>query len=295
MIDLGTLNKGKIQMFPTSLLTAGTSAQGSHVSTQKGMGCFMDPPGYPTYFLRSCYDRTGNTPDHMPQAVITEFGQTHVVIPSANVAWKGVKDWDEYRAKWDEVIRSLWVPLPYEHPRVQAWILAVYAYFRHGYVDPATGDASASNLIFWPSKNVFLKVGNDAWQFAAKFTYYDFELGMDRRAYLVKKWKDNKARRKAAGKANAALLQRVKEIAADPRNYRAFQYVQQFYPEHDEPRMDLLKNPPSWGKGGTGDWWEIYEAVPNPCPKSHQNAEWCQLCGWVKPAEVEAEKTVAAV
>lgn len=299
-MDYTTLNTNRLKALPTVdyhvLVNPNATHYGNHVSAQMGSACFLDPPGYPTYFLQACYDRTGNTPDWMPGHVIRYMGVSYVVDRSANEAYKGGKTWDQAQAEYHKLLHSLWVSLPYEHERVQAWVEYVYAYFRNCYVDPETGNKNADSLVIAKEKPVFMKARGMKWEYAHRpylLNYYGEHINdrpQDRAKYieLYKKWK---ADRKAAGKANAKLVQIVREVTSNPENYRAAQYVREFYPEH-ETRHDLIANPPAWGKGGAGDWWERMAEKPEPseCPLHPRNGDWCQFCGWVKP---EAEPVTA--
>jgi len=73
-----------------------------------------------------------------------------------------------------------------------------------------------------------------------------------------------------------------------PEHHLAYLLVKKCYPEA-KPRLDLIKNPPTWGKGGVGSWWERLEEKPTPenCPgdstgKHPVNGSWCQVCGWIQ-------------
>jgi len=71
-----------------------------------------------------------------------------------------------------------------------------------------------------------------------------------------------------------------------PEHHLAYLLVKKYYPEA-KPRLDLIANPPAWGRGGVGTWWERLNEKPTPetCPgdrvgKHPVNGSWCQVCGW---------------
>jgi len=91
------------------------------ISRSEGAGCFMDPPGFPTYFLRAVYTKHGNTPPKGPDYVICLGDAVYRVPP----LWQdGDRDW---------FMRRLWPPLPLEHERTKEWIRACFAYFAKGW------------------------------------------------------------------------------------------------------------------------------------------------------------------
>lgn len=95
-----------------------------------GSACFLNPPGHPTYFLRSIYNRGGNNPSHGPQQVITDLdGNWKIPV------YKSTKDysWEKETAWHDRLMKSLWNPLPIDHLRSRAWINALYVYFHNCY------------------------------------------------------------------------------------------------------------------------------------------------------------------
>ena len=91
------------------------------ISRREGVGYFMDPPGFPTYFLRNVYTQYGNTPPRGPDCVIC-LGDTAYRVPDL---W----DLDKHR----QLMRRWWAPLPLEHERTTAWIRSCFAYFVKGW------------------------------------------------------------------------------------------------------------------------------------------------------------------
>lgn len=79
-----------------------------HYRSGHGSGCYMDPPGFPSYFLRSVWTRYGNHPHK---------GASHVLDVNG-IAFEVPR----YVGGREEWLRARWCPLPIEHPRIQAWI-----------------------------------------------------------------------------------------------------------------------------------------------------------------------------
>lgn len=104
------------------------------INRYEGAGCFMDPPGFPTYFLRGVYTKYGNTPPSGPNYVI-ELAEIFYRIPSL---------WDLDKHK--QLMRRLWSPLPLEHERTKAWIRVCFGYFAKGW--QLASSASVSDLKF---------------------------------------------------------------------------------------------------------------------------------------------------
>ena len=73
--------------------------------------------------------------------------------------------------------------------------------------------------------------------------------------------------------------------------HKAFLHIKEHYPEY-VPNIDLILNPPKWGNGSGGTWWERLTSKPTPesCPGYHNNKHpvnetWCQVCGWEQEVE----------
>ena len=139
--DYSTLNMAVLEALP-NFVGAG------RISDQMGQGCFLDAPGFPSYFLRAVYNSRGDVPDSYPQAVIAlPNGMQKIVQPSVNNTWREGDTWDTVTARHAAVLRSLWSPLPLDHPRVQAWIDYLYGYFRNCYIDRAKGSRKVQDLL----------------------------------------------------------------------------------------------------------------------------------------------------
>ncbi len=245
--DESTINKDELNKLPIY-----ESTPSRHLQEDPGNGCFLDAPGYPTYFTRSVYTQRGDTPENGAQMVILG----HVIEHSDD--WKGVKGWEEYSKIRDQKLRRLWNPLPLNHPRVRAWKIAMYNHLKHCYYD-AEAKESDKTLIY-PVPDYKLKSFIDDPRFSEEW----------------------KAKEKAAiEQMNKEIIEHAKKIAI-PENHQAVRSIRKFYPEY-EPELDLIENPPR----SEGNWYERLAERPTPenCPGEHGhkhpvNGTWCQMCGW---------------
>lgn len=220
------------------------------LSDHMGAMCFMDAPGFTTYFIRSVYTRTGNTAP-------IDWSINGRALPTADrfterartllMEWLPDRSWDFYKYTWDlgvhlrhEYFKSLWIPLPYDHPRVQRWESAVYSYFRGTWADPS-----------YPEDQVHV------WLLE--------EHGID----IRKRWHVSNFPSGKPGNSGA-------------ENDPAYHMIREFYPEA-KYKPELAES----GGYGAGNWWTRlpYAPTPEECPgedwKSHPvNGSRCQVCGW---------------
>ena len=238
-----------------------------HTQDEPGNGCAGDPPGYPTYFTRNIYTSAGNSPECGPQMVITFEGRHYIVDHSSD--WDGVKGWDEYSAKRDARLRSLWKPLSIDHERTRLWMQGTYAHQQHMYLDEAgsyqrEGDTSYSKR--WNS-------------FVFPVPSYKLEHFRDD-PRLSEEWRSTEKANKE--RKNAETIALATQIAT-PENHCAVRIIRRYYPEH-QPIMDWITGaaPPP-----PGNWWETAAKQPKPenCPGQYDhkhpvNGSWCQWCGW---------------
>ena len=80
-IVLTTLDSRKMNELPVYM---GAASCRGRLSKSMGQGCIYDPPGYPTYFLQSIYNRSGDVDNDMPSGVIVWNGEKRIVGKSAN-------------------------------------------------------------------------------------------------------------------------------------------------------------------------------------------------------------------
>lgn len=262
MIDYSTIDIDRLKKYQTYILPM-------TYRLQRGMGngCFLDPPGYPTYFTRHVYTQHGNDPWRGPQMVITYNSRHYVVdsLPDHNRC--EVKSWDRRHKSFQNRMRKLWLPLPIGHPRTQAWISYCSGYFKNCYEDPRKDEnkrkyAGEVKIGPWSTKEVIevapllglevpiVLLGREDYE----LFYTDMKLALP-----------------------------LADLGAAVENltYRPLTYIRQWYPEYD-PWLHGREP----GYGTVGDWWEIWDHRPSPdeCPgkdwAKHGQYDYCQFCGW---------------
>jgi hypothetical protein len=266
-LDTSTINMDSLSRHPRAVLRSDYHLGG------RGNGCFMDPPGYPTYYTQPVYTSNGNDPRRGPTMVL----MGHVVD---RAEWPVGATYERQREVIDALMRRLYVPLPYEHPRVQAWERSLYAYFRTMYEDPdGLGDEhDHGKMIQYPVPSYRLRT-----------VRADPSLSAETNANIRRDIEaENEAKREAY------------RAACTPERHTAAVRVRAIYP--DAPaREDLIAEPPPWGKGGDGEWWTVLAERPTPeqCEPARGvsgrhplNGQWCQWCGWTADKETENDNGV---
>lgn len=261
--DWSTINLERLHKLPAVKLPPTYRLQGD-----MGNGCAGDPPGYPSYFTRSVYTGTGDNPS---RGAVTVIGG-HVVETAE------FGSWDKREAR----LRRLWVPLPLEHPRTQAWIVSTFRHHRHCYHVPG-----AESLNFHDDKRMLIWPGGclDKTPFGT-LKDMDGEIKWATEHESFGKWRDEeKEAFKAAIVTNNARITRECEAIATPENATATIIVRRYYPEFT-PTPDLF----SADLEAPGNWWEVMAECPTPetCHGQYGtahpvNTSWCQMCGWHAP------------
>lgn len=275
MFDTSTLNQAALRKLRTY-----TCPPTYRIDSHLGAGCYGDPPGFPTYFLRSVYTSHGNSPRDISH-VIRDDGGTFRRIPEHD--WRGTRE--EADARWDALMRSLWAPLPYNHPRVRAWIVATYKHLRHCYRDIAPGP--------------YLKPPEHGGPATLIFPVPDYELATftdDPR--FSEAWRTAERANVERRNAETRALYAARCL---PQYHAAYLTVQRYYPEHT-PDLALIRV--SDVTAAPGDWWETEDVQPTPatctagrvpgplyrgCSDSTDRwshptgGTWCQWCGWTQP------------
>lgn len=223
------------------------------ISTSMGSGCAGDPPGYPSYFLRSVYTSHGNSPRKGAQEVISFMGNHYVIFSEDDFK----RSWGpEYEFKRERRLRMLWKPLPLEHPRTQAWIADRIRFFKGCLIDPRKFGHDRTHI---PSLH-------GEWSAA---DLYEIAQALE------------------IDLTDAAEPKRWHEIVAevDERTDAATWAIREFYPEYvkTDPAPEYTGN---W-------WEILAEQpTPENCPgetwgwgKSSKarhpvNGTWCQVCNW---------------
>jgi len=226
------------------------------LQSESGNGCYGDAPGYPTYFTKSIYTQHGNSPRYRP-------GGPTMVIRYEGILY--VVGWhDQTDTQRDALMRRLYLPLPIEHPRVQAWKLGAYQHHRNCYVNPEIPNGHhADKLVIFPVPAYKLQSFKHDPRFSDAWA----------QAQII-----------AVNLANDDIRREAERICI-PENHSAVARVRKFYPGY-QPELDLIDNP---GSERPGDWWET-EVVPptaSTCTGLHgfpHRAEgWCQWCGITTP------------
>jgi len=259
-VDLSTIDLDKLKRYE---IYNPARIQRYTPDSHMGSGCFLDAPGYPSYFLQSVWDSSGN--NEIVIGIVDDKGD--------------LRDLPVKRNR-EETLRELWRPLPVDHPRVELWIQHVYQYFVHCYGDPQLGDKqrNVSNTVSWPVSRFERPLRPKST--VQVFGYRDgkhgmFEAKLDPVEYR-QMLRDYRTELKH-------LLQDRWRVASNPENHLAVLAIREFYPEH-QPNLDYIKNPP---KRSQEDWFERYATPPDPCPghlgTSHGEAmrkyHYCRLCG----------------
>ena len=276
-MDYSTLNLEALQKRPEYTGKA-------RISDSMGVGCHLDPPGYPSYFLQNLWAANGDYSSRGAYQVIVEPDGTPRTIFT--------QEDDSYKKEVHEAkLRRLWSPLPIDHPRTDAWMRHIYGYFGRMYVDPSIPNGTnVDKMVQYPVPSYELvKVG----LFIPEKLIPSFILAQD--------WMD--AATKATvlaqeGHMQEVLETRLKEAVAaftakrkaicTPENSAAVRYIQRFYPEH-QPVVEWLNGPIPDAPAGRGNWWETEAQRPTPenckprsCGPHPVNKSWCQWCGWKK-------------
>lgn len=229
---------------------------------KSGNGCFLDPPGFPSYYTQSVYTQYGNSPRKGVEMVI--FGRA--LYHSSD--WDGVKDWDQLHENRQRRLKRLWVPLPPHHPRTKAWMGALFQHFRHCYKSATELEYNKPKTVVYPVPSYELKTYRDDPRFSDEYRNAA-------RAEVEQYNHDLTARRKA-------------EATID--NHLAVITIRRYYPDYmpsPETEAALLAGQIPDGYTERGNWWETEDQKPTPetCrPRSvgvHPiNGKWCQWCGW---------------
>lgn len=256
-MDYSTFNADAMRALPELQLRPGC-----RVSPGLGSGCFMDAPGFPSYFVQHVYTTRGDSPSRGAVAVIKFEGVYRVIETAENWPKEG---------EAHERMRKLWQPLPLDHERVRLWILTCYSYFGTCYADAERPEYGRPGTLIYPRPYYKRETFRDDPRFSDAWREAE-----QARVAEVNRFEDERAAR-----------------VAIPENHRAVLAIREFYPDY-QPELDLIENRPNaYGCGsGVGSWWETEAVKPKPeeCkPRSigaHPvNGTACQWCGWVAERE----------
>jgi hypothetical protein len=252
-LDLSTINREVLDTLPPVRMIPG-----GHLGSQ-GMGCYLDPPGFPTYFIRPQYTRNGKSPRQ----------GTDVELLGREIARA-----EDYRSEgYKELYRRLYLPLPFDHPRVQAWIVAVFTHMRHSYRDVDRPEYNRPGTLIYPIPG---------W----RLTTVKINAAVDDPEDL----RFSETYRAKIRELRALAVQEEETRAAKvaiPENHHAVIAVREIYPDQDPAALlaryqDVTDRP--------GDWWEKLSerpASPEVCTpwegyvfSAHRDGGWCQFCGY---------------
>lgn len=146
--DYSTIDRDKLAKLPTYALPA------SYHLGDEGNGCYLEPPGHPSYFTRSVYTGHGDYPSKGP-----------IMLLLGHVVRKADDTTDV------PPLADLYVPLPYEHPRVEAWERTLYRHLRHCYPteDPRFAGSPEYCTIFYPVPSYKLESFRDDPRFSEEW------------------------------------------------------------------------------------------------------------------------------
>lgn len=124
-IDYSTINREAFNTLDLLKLPPTYSLQ-----RDPGNGCYLNPPGHPSYFTRSVYTQHGNTPGRKGTAtlVLSAFGEHRVMQRAGENWWSLGAD-----VKREKQMADLYRPLQLGHPRTQAWIAAMRRHYANCY------------------------------------------------------------------------------------------------------------------------------------------------------------------
>lgn len=232
--DLSTIDLEKLARLCKPVDLKNTYTLSDHF----GSACFGDPPGYPSYFVRSIYTAHGNSPSKGPDAELLGYGLSDGLD-----------------------LRRIYLPLPEEHPRVQAWEADLYRHQQHCYHD-ASAVKKDDELLIYPVPYYKLKSFQDDARFSEEWR--------EKEKASIAQW-------------NAEVQKHAAQVATAD-NHRAVRSIRKYYPEH-QPRLDWINEPPA---DSIQNWWERYDHRPEVgenCPGDrsirarHEVGKFCQFCG----------------
>jgi len=260
--DLSTLNAAVLATLPL----LGELPRGFRLQRHPGNGCAGDAPGFPTYFTRSVYSPNGNEPQRGPIMVIDAGDSTHRIIATAD-EWGEGETWETIGARRKALMLRLYTPLPFDHPRVQAWIAATHQHLQHCYVDEAAAaeplECGKPATIIFPVPYYKLRTFHDDPRFSDEWRTKE-------RAAIDQ----HNADKRAAYTAVATL-----------DNHRAVRAIREIYPEY-APTAESIAALEAGPR--PGDWWQRFATRPTPAECTppgwfgeHRKTDWCQFCGSV--------------
>lgn len=234
--------------YPSTLNTAKIAAlkvyspPPSYRAGNTGMGCAGDAPGFPTYFVQPVFNRHGNPPRNAPNAVIMGPDGQLRVMPEDRETWG-----------------RFYLPLPFDHVRVQCWVASTMQHFRHCYRDEERPEYGRAGTLIYPVPYYKLRSFRDDPRWSEEY----------------------RAAAKAEVEAfNHQELERAARIATVD-NHQGVRAIRKVYPDF-APSAEQIDSPAPFPQA---DWWTSDEERPTPdiCPgdywKAHPKSGRCIWCG----------------
>lgn len=210
-----------------------------------GCGCFLEPPGHPTYFVRSIFTKYGNNPPYgQPCYYLNGFGYTDLKAVSALYGNK------------------TFPKLPLEHPRTRAWIEALYTHLQHCYHNKEKEFDSDDTIIF-PVPSYRLKHFKDDHRFSEE-------------------WRQKEMA--SISQYNLEIVAKYRAIAIT-ENHKAVIAIRKHYLDYSPELELIYKPPkrtPTWWE--RLDEKPTPENCPGDVSlrrKHPVNGKRCQVCGWL--------------
>lgn len=258
--DLSTLNPEVLERLPIF------NGPG-HLSESMGSACFLDPPGYPSYFVRNIYNGRGDSYERGPQAVIVHNFESRVVDTAEAEPGYCVA-----------LLRRMYRPLPIDHPRVATWMVCLFHHLRNCYVDAERPEYGRPGTLIFPVPSYKLRPIPKP------------EAGLE-----IVPGGAFDLRVKAIEAENLAEQHRAR-LLATPDNHAAVRQIRRVYPDY-QPDPRLILHPEYFTRPGY--WWEVLPEQPTSpadCNRTQRgvtgkcpmNSSWCQWCGATAEKEVLA-------
>lgn len=125
VLDYSTIDLNKLMQFD---VFNNTGNEGRFL----GHDCFLNPPGHPSYFVERALKSDRHHRGAGPRYVLKHPDDNYYRVILRGIDPSGL---------FAKITDDLYLPLPYTHPRVQAWIKRVYEYHRNAYMDSERKDS----------------------------------------------------------------------------------------------------------------------------------------------------------
>jgi hypothetical protein len=266
MADISTLRLDVLKRFPR--------LEGIRLHPSMGSGCFLDPPGFPSYFLRMYEGREASGYGIQIGDAIYQVDGDHF---DQRKGWSHT-NWTKHglpKERQDR-LKLLYSPLAFDNPRVRQWVHELYRHLHHCYRLKGEKDT----VIFPTQSTDFVKQGLFVAEPKFDKSVYFFEHLTEASQERLKAMQ---AELKAEAEANVAEKRKAfndeRAKLCTPDRHAAVLDIREFYPDY-EPELDLIED--TKGLLPT-NWWTVLAELPDPCPLGSGHPEHmrfvCQYCG----------------